>query len=161
MTRLAITGHRGLPDETVQLVDAALRAEVNQRARDHGSLIGVSALADGADTLFARAVLDAGGELVVIVPAEQYRDGLPAEHHSTYDALSAQASDVIRLDHTESTSDAHMAASVRMFDEADELLAVWDGQRARGYGGTADVVAAARERGLPVTVVWPGGATRD
>ncbi|WP_231104766.1 hypothetical protein [Haloechinothrix halophila] len=117
--------------------------------------------ADGADTLFARAVLDAGGELVVIVPAEQYRDGLPAEHHPTYDALFNHAADVIRLDHTASTSNAHMAASVRMIDEADELLAVWDGQPARGYGGTADVVNAARERALPVTVIWPNGATRD
>jgi len=34
-----------------------------------------------------------------------------------------------------------MAASAYMIDHADELWAVWDGQPARGYGGTADVVA--------------------
>ncbi|GAA3565791.1 hypothetical protein GCM10022222_57000 [Amycolatopsis ultiminotia] len=159
MTRIAITGHRGLPDASTRLVDAALRAALAENA--DGQLVGVSCIADGADTLFARAVLDAGGRLVVVVPARQYRDGLPADHHPVYDALIAHASDVIRLDHEESTSTAHMDASIRMLDGADRLMAVWDGQPARGYGGTADVVDAARQRGLPVTVVWPDGATRD
>jgi len=48
-----------------------------------------------------------------------------------------------------------------MLAEADELLAAWDGKPARGYGGTADVVDAARDQGIPVTVVWPTGAMRD
>jgi len=37
---------------------------------------------------------------------------------------------------------------------------VWDGQPARAYGGTADVVAYAREHGTPVRVIWPPGAER-
>ncbi|GGL42208.1 hypothetical protein GCM10011588_66220 [Nocardia jinanensis] len=48
-----------------------------------------------------------------------------------------------------------------MLDEADELFAVWDGKPARGYGGTADVVAVVCDRNMPVTVVWPEGASRD
>lgn len=158
MTRLAITGHRGLPSATVQLVDKALRDELRDCPHP---IVGLSCLADGADSLFARAVLDHGGTLSVIVPAVQYRDGLPNDHHPIYDALFQQASDVIRMDHTESTSQAHMDASIAMIEQADRLLAIWDGQPARGYGGTADIVLAARERNLPVTVIWPAGATRD
>lgn len=159
MTRLAVTGHRGLPEETSALVEAALRAEIGKRRG--GELIGLSCLADGADALFARAILEHGGRLRAIVPAQLYRDGLPASHHGSYDALIAQAEEVVKLDHVESSSDAHMEASLRMLAEADELLAVWDGQPARGYGGTADVVDAARDQGVPVTVVWPAGAVRD
>lgn len=159
MTRLAITGHRGLPEATERAVDAELRAELAGRA--NGELIGLSCIADGADTMFARAVLDLGGSLQVIVPAEKYREGFPADHHPVYDSLLERAARVIRLDHVESNSEAHMDASLRMIDNADELFAVWDGKPARGYGGTADVVAAARERGLPVTVIWPDGAERD
>ena len=48
-----------------------------------------------------------------------------------------------------------------MLRHADELWAVWDGKPARGYGGTADVVACARENGVPVRVIWPAGARRD
>ena len=54
-----------------------------------------------------------------------------------------------------------MAASKLMIETADELYAVWDGKPARSYGGTADVVAYARERGTPVRVIWPDGAQRD
>jgi hypothetical protein len=136
-----------------------LRAEI--RSRSNGDLTGLTCIADGADSLFAQAVLDLGGSLHVVIPAEKYRDALPTDHHATYDALLTQATDVTRLDHVESDSTAHMDASLRMLDEADELLAVWDGKPARGHGGTADVVDAARARGIPVTIVWPNGAERN
>ena len=156
MPRLAVTGHRGLPDPLAKQINAALRTEVARYAH----LIGVTCLADGTDTLFAHAVLGVGGVLVVVVPARGYRDSFPSSHHADYDLLIARAEHVIELDYPASTPEAYMAASLRMLDDADRLLAVWDGQPARGHGGTADVVAAARDRGLPVTVVWPAGAVR-
>lgn len=67
---------------------------------------------------------------------------------------------VIEVDREESNSEAHQAGSLRMLDEAGELLAVWDGLPARGFGGTADVVATARARAMPVTALCPEGARR-
>jgi hypothetical protein len=156
---IAITGHRGLPAATERLVDRAIR---DLLATYPGSdLVGVSNLADGADQLFAQAVLDLGGQLDIIVPAAKYRDGLPEEAHAIYDALLSRATSVQRLARVESDEDAHMEASKAMLDQADRLFAVWDGKPARGYGGTADVVAEAQDRGIPVTVIWPEGASRD
>lgn len=43
---------------------------------------------------------------------------------------------------------------------SDELLAVWDGRPAWGFGGTADVVAYAERTGTPVRILWPEGARR-
>lgn len=157
--RIAVTGHRGLAAETERLVDAEVRSRL--AALPDCVLVGLSCLADGADQIFARAVLDAGGALHVVVPAKRYRDGLPAETWPVYDALLGQASAVHRLDRVESDEQAHMDASRVMLDHADRLLAVWDGQPARGYGGTADVVQLAHERGVVVDVVWPDGARRD
>ena len=158
MTRIAITGHRGLHDPTRALVDAALRAEL----RRHGGspLVGVSCLADGADALFDQAVLDEGGELVAVIPAQRYRERLPAEYHPTFDSLLEQASEVVTMDFDRPGREAYMAASVRMVDGADRLVAVWDGQPAVGRGGTADVVTHARDHGVPVTVIWPDGCQR-
>jgi hypothetical protein len=62
---------------------------------------------------------------------------------------------------TESTSESHMEASKAVIGQAGELVAVWDGQPVRGYGGTADVVAYASEHGTPVPMMWPHGAERD
>lgn len=158
MPRIAISGHRELPSATERLVKDALTGALE--GFPVPSLVGVSCLADGADALFAEAVLDRGGRLEVVVPAVEYRDGLPAEHHATYDRLLAAAEEVYPLDFEESTSEAHMAASERMLDLTEALFAVWDGLPARGFGGTADVVREARRRGLPVTVIWPPGARR-
>jgi len=155
--RIAITGHRGLSSDTTAVVDEAIRAALGEY---RGEMTGVSCLADGADQIFARAVLDHGGLLEVVVPANEYRDGLPEETHKEYDRLLRLAAAVHRLQFVESTSEAHMEASRVMVDEADELYAVWDGQPARSYGGTADVVAYARQRGVPVRVFWPAGARR-
>ncbi len=109
--RIAITGHRGLSGPTERLVDKAIREQL--AAHTDGDLIGVSNLVDGADQLFAQAVLDAGGQLQVIVPAAQYRNGLPESSHATCDKLLAKASRVDRLNRVESTEQAHMEASSR------------------------------------------------
>jgi hypothetical protein len=156
--RIAISGHRGLPSRTADLVDKAIRAGLAELAPD---VTGISCLADGADQIFARAVTDLGGKLEVILPANEYRAGLPAEALPEFDRLFALAAAVRRMPFTESTSEAHMEASKAMIGQADELYAVWDGLPARAYGGTADVVTYAREHGMPVRVIWPNGAERD
>ena len=96
----------------------------------------------------------------VVVPAERYRDSLPTDHHAAYDALLARAQAVQRLPFVESTPEAHLAAGKLLVDSCDTLVAVWDGAPARGPGGTADIVAYAREHDRPVHVIWPPGASR-
>jgi len=158
MRRIAISGHRSPPGLTADLVEQATRAAPAGHVPD---VTGLSCLADGADQIFARAVIDLGGKLEVIIPASEYRAGPPEQAHPEYDRLLAQAAAVHRMPFTESTSESHMEASKAMIDQANELYAVWDSQPARAYGGTADVVAYAREHGTPVRVIWPHGAERD
>ena len=160
MTRIAITGHRNLYGATADKIRAELHERLAQFITAEGLVTGVSCLADGADAMFAAAVIDVGARLVAVVPAAEYRDGLPAEHWPEYDRLLTAASEVTRLDHTESTEQSHMDASVTMLNDADHLIAVWDGQPAAGFGGTADVVDHARDNDIPVTIIWPEGAHR-
>lgn len=55
---------------------------------------------------------------------------------------------------------AYEAANGELLKRADRFVAVWDGTPPSGTGGTADTVEQARTAGLPVDVVWPGGAER-
>lgn len=157
--RLGITGHRGLPEDVEQLVRAALVAVVEQYPPT--DLVGVSCIADGPDAWFAQAVLDHGGQIEAVIPAEAYRESLPDSHHATYDELLRRASEVHSTGLKESNSEAHQAGSEILVGIVDLLVAVWDGQPARGYGGTADVVAYAERTGVPHSVIWPEGAARD
>jgi hypothetical protein len=156
--RIGISGHRDLTDETV----IAVRREIQTRlaGEDSSTLVGVSCLADGADQIFAQAVLGAGGRLSVVIPSTDYRDRLPETAHATYDDLISHADDTEALDYTDSTPDAHMAASRAMLDQIGCLFAVWDGKPARSWGGTADVVDEARQREIDVVVIWPEGSRR-
>jgi len=156
--RVGVTGHQGLPVHTSQLVTAALHDAL---AGYGPELVGVTMLGPGADQLFAHAVLTRGGRLEVVVAAERYRDAFDdPDAQRRYDELIAKASHVERLPHVESTEATHMAGGQVVVDRSDVMLAVWDGKPARGLGGTADVVAYARERGVPVEVIWPHGASR-
>jgi hypothetical protein len=158
MTRIAVTGHRSLAPDLETAIDQAIRAELARFAAEE--LVGLSCLADGADQIFARAVLDLGGRLEAVIPAARYRDAMPAEALAAYDELLQRAAQVHRLDHVESTSQAHMDASDFAIMHADLLFAIWDRQPSLAFAGTADVVARAREVGMPVTVIWPRGASR-
>ncbi|MET8210551.1 hypothetical protein ABZT51_31880 [Streptomyces sp. NPDC005373] len=156
--RVGITGHRGLNEEVEAQVRALLDEAVSRYTA--AELVAVSCIADGPDAWFAEAVLQHGGRLEVVVPATQYRTDLPECHHETYDRLMSRAAEVYETGMTESTSEAHQAGSEILVGLADELLAVWDGQPARGFGGTADVVAYAKRTGVPFRVLWPEGASR-
>lgn len=157
--RVGITGHRGLSKAIELQVRELLGAAV--RSWEPADLVAVSCIADGPDAWLAEAVLGHGGRLEVVVPAREYRESLPEWHHPVYDELLHRAVDVHETGLQTSDSTAHMAGSEILVGLADELLAVWDGKPARGYGGTADVVAYAERTGTPVRVLWPDGATRD
>ena len=123
---------------------------------------GHQGLASNISTLIDRAVLDLGGSLFVVIPARKYRDGFDDENaRRGYDELIGKAERTQRLPYVESTELAHMSGGKAVVLACDLLVAVWDGQPARGYGGTGDVVAFARRRQVPVEVIWPEGATRN
>jgi hypothetical protein len=42
-------------------------------------------------------------------------------------------------------------------DRCDALIAVWDGEKSRGRGGTAEIVGYAQEQGVPIAWVHTAG----
>ncbi|MCP2258611.1 hypothetical protein LX15_002309 [Streptoalloteichus tenebrarius] len=156
--RVGITGHSNLTTTSVPLVDRGIRAALADPPAT--GFTGVSCLAPGADQVFARVVLDMGGRLEVVLPAADYRARLRPPQRPEFDALLAAASSVRVLPFPRSGRRAYLAASEAVIASVDRMVAVWDGRPADGAGGTADVVAHARGRGVPVEVVWPRGAER-
>lgn len=157
--RIGVTGHMNITAATCGLVYEEILAHLRSRAGT--PLVGVSCLARGADSVFAEAVLAAGGQLEVVLPSRDYREAkVKPDHAGQFDALIARATRVRVMDFAEANRDAYVAANEAVLGSVDELVAVWDSREDYGKGGTADVVATARRRGLPVTVIWPDGAAR-
>jgi hypothetical protein len=160
-TKVAVTGHMELSEETVPLV----RAELERLLRmfEPSGLVGLSCVAAGADSLFAESVLAAGGRLVAVLPSRDYREAtVKPEHSETYDRLTAAADEVVVLPYETVERKAYEAANAVLLDRADRLVAIWDGNPAseEKAGTMAGIVAGARTAGLAVDVVWPSGAVR-
>jgi len=150
-----------LAEGTDVLVRDALRDLLGELAESADGVVGVSCIAPGADSLFAEAVLAAGGELTVVLPFHDYRRSLAgADQAARFDRLVAAASDVTVMPYAEPVLEAFEAANTELLKRADVLVAVWDGVPPEKGGGTAETVAEAREAGIPVHVVWPEGARR-
>lgn len=163
MTRIAVTGHLNLTEDSVEPLRAALRALLRQHAGGEGGLTGLSCLARGADTLFAEEVLAAGGRLVAVIPSQDYREAqVKPDDAPVFDRLLAAASEVLVLPYENAGPVAYSAANDRLLQCAERLVAIWDGHppSAGTRGGTADAVRSARAAGVAVDVVWPLGAAR-
>jgi hypothetical protein len=149
-----------LTPETVPLVRQAIADVLTSYTGT--DLVGISCIAYGADSIFAEAVLDAGGRLEVVIPSTNYRDTKVKPNHAPqFDALLARASKIHTLAFEQANRDAYEAANEKLLTSCDELLAVWDGQSGVDKGSTASVVALASSRRLPVRVIWPAGAARS
>jgi hypothetical protein len=158
IVRIGITGHSNLTPESVPLVAAEIRKVLSEFGEP---LVGVSCLARGADQVFARVVLEVGGQLHVVLPGADYRERkVKPDNREEFEALISHAVSVQVLPYETSNRDAYAAANEEVLGSVDALVAVWDGAPSDGKGGTGDTVQAARRCGVPVTVVWPNGASR-
>lgn len=153
---LGVTGHQNLPPAVVRYSRERLRDICS-----HSELVGACSLAAGADQLFAGAVLESGGALWVVVPSRDYESTFsePADLERFRDLLG-RAEKVEELAFPEPSEKAYFAAGQRIVDLCDKLVAVWDGEKARGLGGTGDVVAYANQKGKPVEILWVEGVSR-
>lgn len=157
---VGVTGHRFYDEPTAGYLRVQVRALLQGWA-DDGEVRVVSSFAEGADQLVARVALDLGLALDAVLPAADYRATLDAAFRSEFDRLLAAAATATTLDHAEAGPPAYLDAGREVLARSDVLLALWDGAPARGTGGTAEIVDAAREQGTAVVVVWPEGYERE
>ncbi|MBI5691395.1 MAG: hypothetical protein HZC55_15020 [Verrucomicrobia bacterium] len=151
---VGFTGHRQLRDpaaveRTLGEVLGGLRAE------EGVEWLALSSIAEGADMLFARTALrlGLGWEAVLpLSPAEFRADFDPARWREV-ETLLAEAEHARVIGERTAREDAYLDCGMETVNHCDVLLAVWNGEPSRGRGGTAEIVAYAREMGRPVIII--------
>lgn len=154
-TVVGFSGHRSLADPAG--IAARIGAILDELAATHGPLVVTSSLAKGADAIFVKAAIKRRIPVLLVLPfppARFQRDFESGEWADVEPAL-AQAAHVEIVHGEESDEEAYMETGVRIVDDADVLVAVWDGKPTNGLGGTGDVVAYARAMGKPVRWLNP------
>lgn len=159
--RIGVTGHISLPDQAAMIepVRQALQlivAAVLVPPPREFVLVAVSALAEGADRIVAREVLsNPGSRLEVALPrsrADYATDFDGPDSVSEFHALLERAAKIWQAPPFGTREEGYEWAGRRVVDKCDVLIALWDGLPSRGRGGTAEIVAYARERKVPL--VW-------
>ena len=158
----AYHNHKSLFDDT---------ADAKQRAPE---LTLVSALADGADTIAAKAALDLGYTLDAPLPSSSpttprisTRPRSTRIRRTPHDEFARacresprrsgitrrNAAATARQRRASQENRAYEAAGLTVISQADIVLAIWDIELSRGRGGTAEIVAEAARAGMPIILV--------
>ncbi len=153
---VGLTGHRHLKNE--EAIRALLHEQLlalGRRAR--GRLVGCSSGAIGADLLFAETCA------ALKIPWKALLPFSPSEFKTDFNESQwAHASDLLKgaveteiSGSAEARTAAYLRCGLRTVDEADVVIAIWNGLPARGMGGTADVVRYARQEKKPLVLIHP------
>ena len=111
-------------------------------------------LASGADQIAAGSARSSGYFVRAVLPfeADEYRnDFAPGDELDEFERALGDADEVVALPGSRSDSDgAYVLVGQSLIEAADVLVAIWDGEEARGPGGTAHVVELALQSSVPV-----------
>jgi hypothetical protein len=143
---VGISGHRELGDNAVlNFVQDQIEVLLVDLKQNHEKIIALSALAKGADTVFAEIALKQCFELEVIIPFSDYEGDFDThESLQSYQMLSEKATKIHQLRFKNRSNEAYLAGGYWIVDHCDLLVVVWNGKPAVGKGGTGDVVKYAK-----------------
>lgn len=175
--RFGVTGHR--PPRLDSRHEHRIKTEISQllgQAQEHLEAIRtanqdvfckdpplvkmLSSLAEGADVIAAEAALESGASLSACLPfpPEVYSKDFEAEEWKRSAALIDKATSTMVLqDYPGGAEAAYEMAGQIVLSQCDILIAIWDGEAARGRGGTTQIIAEAVARHQPVIHVDADG----
>jgi hypothetical protein len=169
---VGVTGHRELisdPDSIEQSILTVLNTlchAVHNAAEEDAAFFSpakpkirfVTMAAEGADLSGTNAAIKAGADVAFIVPFawdEYCADFQPASLSRVHQFLASASSCFELPGRRDEGPRAYERANDVILENIDLLIAVWDGERARGRAGTGDVVQRAATMGLPIIVIDP------
>jgi conflict system pore-forming effector with SLATT domain len=153
---VGFSGHRQLadPDGTA----GAIREELAfLRKLIPGEWIALSSIAQGGDRLFVKEARQMGlsWHAILPLPRAEFASDFTPDDWSAVEKTLDTADHVHIVSENGDRKDSYLDCGIETANGSDVLLAVWDGDPARGKGGTADVVQYAQSIGKPVIIVNP------
>lgn len=160
MIRIGVTGHRILKNQ--EKIEAGIRDAISKLdASFHDTEWEIiSALAEGADCLFVeKALIQLKAHLLAVLPlpvSEYLHEFHNPSSRSIFEVLLSTASHTVQIGQMPSREEAYLEAGRYIVEHSDVLIAIWDGKKAQGIGGTGDIVELARQRSLPLAWIQAG-----
>lgn len=162
---VGFAGHRHLeqPAVVAAALDRVLSALTTQARAAGGRVELYGSAASGADVLFHEVAARQQLPVRVVLPLpplEFQKDFSPDDWVRASSCLDRAASIHVATSNA-TRPDCYVDANYELLGGSDALVAVWDGEPARGAGGTAELVEQARGAGLPLVIVRPDGSVLE
>ncbi|SEO20287.1 hypothetical protein [Mucilaginibacter sp. OK283] len=152
MIIVGISGHQNLSKFDINWINKELLITINKLP----IALGMSSLAIGSDQLFAELIIEKKIPLNIIIPCTNYEKTFTSSRDlEKYKLLLGKAAQQFKLDYNEPTEQAFYAAGKSIVKTSNLLITIWDGLKAKGLGGTGDIVEYALERRLSVIHLNP------
>jgi hypothetical protein len=149
--KAGVTGHQDLLDARPWC-----KSKILEFLDTNGVLTGITSLAEGTDQLYAECLFERGASLHVVVPCREYDLAFKSDQsRDQYQKYLSLADRITELDYPKPSQQAFFHAGKVVVGLSDIMVAIWDGQAARGLGGTADVVDYALEKRTPIVQIDP------
>lgn len=153
---IGAVGHRklaGIEPALQRQISVVLGQLITRHPDERLSML--CSVAEGADRLLLATAVDLGIPFDLVLPCspECFRQ----DFHSTdsreeFDRFLHGARTVTQPDGPDDKEPGYLWASETMLERTNTLVAVWDGGPGHGPAGTAETVASALTRGIPV--IW-------
>lgn len=171
--RVGVTGHRNLSPYDMENLSRSIREVLrtireamisspltpNSKVDEPFVTSLLSPIAAGSDQLVAEIALELEYKLFcpLPLPKDEYSSDFVDDPDSQglFHKLIQQADSVLELDGTEGRPAAYETVGRFIIAHSDVLIAVWDGQAARGIGGTAQIVSEALDEKKIVIIIPP------
>lgn len=156
---IGTTGHRKVDTtrvlkERIRGTIDCIRQMVSSKSSTPLVLSVLSPLAEGADRLITREVLNVPGTILdVVLPMEKdnyVQDFETSQSRMEFEELLSQARHVRQLPPKSNRPAAYKQVGCYIVDNCDVLIALWDGKQSTGEGGTGDIVQYARKSNCPL-----------
>jgi hypothetical protein len=153
---VGFSGHRTV-DDLAGVAKSILSVLESLRKEASGEWLALSSVADGSDQMFVAQARSLGmsWHAVLPLPEADFASDFSPTDWPAVKAMLATAEHKHVIAEAETRADAYLDCGLETVNGSDVLLAVWDGQPARGKGGTAEVVAYAESIGKPLIVIDP------
>ncbi len=150
-----ITGHREL--QNIEWIKATMKEVISEMEITYG----VTCLASGADELFAELLRHESISYTAVIPCINYETTFEKEGLKKFVFSKSRASKLIELNNDNPSEKAFDEAGNTVVDNSEILIAIWNGQEAKGLGGTADIVEYAKSKNKTIIHINPINQTKN
>ena len=177
--RIGVTGHMSLDLSRSSEIEVGIEKAVTLIAREYPEsyFTVLSPMAVGSDQLVTKKIILKPGftKLIAILPTDQeeyIKDfGVTDDHRADYRGaerrqefqywLNENAAEIITMPPAPTRDEAYRESGCFIVEKCDLLIAIWDGDKAQGIGGTAEIVDKAIQCKKPLIHIWAENYKRN